>query len=115
MSESGGEPFNTLIDSGASRPFIDTSIAEKHPENTMELDSPLRLELFDGQPSSAGEITHLYRDTISFEDGTIQMVTFYVTKLHPTAPIVLGLSWLREVNPIIDWKELTVTFQERNI
>ena len=115
MMEPGALSYNTLIDSGASRPFIDVSIAEKHPENATELESPLVLELFDGQPSSAGEITHLYRDTISFEDGTIQVVTFYITKLHPTAPIVLGLSWLRDVNPIIDWKDLTVTFWEQNI
>ena len=71
--------YNTLIDSGALRPFVDFSIAEKHPENLTPLEQPIGLDLFDGKPLSAGHITHSYRDTISFDDGTIHLVEFLVT------------------------------------
>ena len=107
--------YNTLIDSGASRPFVDFSIAEKHPENLTPLEQPIGLDLFDGKPSSAGRITHSYRDTISFDDGTIHLVEFLVTRLHPAAPIVLGLSWLQKHNPVIDWKDLSIMFQDRKV
>ena len=68
------------------------------------------MELFDGQPTSAGEITKSFKDSISFADGTIQTVEFLVTRLHPTAPVVLGLPWLRQFNPEINWTELSLAF-----
>jgi len=34
-----------------------------------------------------------------------------VTKLHPSAPIVLGLPWLRNTNLTIDWSALSLTFK----
>ena len=33
-------------------------------------------------------------------------LTFLVTKLHPSARIVLGLPWLRETNPDVDWTNM---------
>ena len=102
--------YNTLIDSGATRSFVDKSIAEKFPQNVTTLETPIPLELFDGQPTSAGEITKSFKDSISFADGTIQTVEFLVTRLHPTAPVVLGLPWLRQFNPEINWTELSLAF-----
>ncbi|KAF8830708.1 hypothetical protein HHX47_DHR2000968 [Lentinula edodes] len=87
----------------------------RHPENLVDLTNSIPLELFDGKPTSAGLITQTYTDQISFADGTIHKVEFLVTRLHPTAPIVLGLPWLRMHNPVIDWKELCLTFQDRNV
>ena len=33
-------------------------------------------------------------------------LTFLVTKLHPSARIVLGLPWLQETNPDVDWTNM---------
>ena len=104
-----------MIDSGATRSFIDWNVANRHPENMTKLENPIPLELFDGQPTSAGKITQQYKDSISFKDGTIQMVEFLVTRLHPTAPIVLGLPWLQKYNPDINWSDLSLQFRERNV
>ena len=110
MSDDEDVSYNTLIDSGATRSFVDKSIAEKFPQNITTLETPIPLELFDGQPTSAGEITKSFKDSISFANGTIQTVEFLVTRLHPTAPVVLGLLWLRQFNPEINWTELSLAF-----
>ena len=112
MSDNEDVSYNTLIDSGATRSFVDRSMAEKFPQNVTELDQPIPLELFDGQPTSAGEITKSFKDTISFANGTIQTVEFLVTRLHPTAPIVLRLPWLKQFNPDINWSNLSLAFRE---
>ena len=114
MSDTADVSYSTLIDSGATRSFVDRTIAEKFPQNVTELEHPIPLELFDGQPTSAGEITKTYKDTISFIDGTIQTVEFLVTRLHPTAPVVLGLPWLKQFNPDINWSDLSLAFREGN-
>jgi len=113
FSDSENLSYNTLIDSGATHSFIDKNLAEKFPKNISDLDTPIPLELFNGQPTSAGDITKIFKDTISFADSSIQTVEFLITQLHPTAPIVLGLPWLKEFNPEINWKDLTLTFQGR--
>lgn len=114
MSDMEDVSYSTLIDSGAIRSFVDKSIAEKFPQNVITLERPVPLELFDGQPTSAGEISKAYKDSISFADGTIQTVEFLVTRLHPTAPVVLGLPWLRKFNPDINWSDLSLAFRESN-
>ena len=110
MSDNEDLSYNTLIDSGATRLFVDRSIAEKFPQNVTELEQPIPLELFDGQPTSAGEITKSFKDTITFVNGTIQIVKFLVTRLHPTAPIVLGSPWLQQFNLDINWSDLLLAF-----
>lgn len=49
---------------------------------------------------------------VIFEDGTTHKRNFLITKLHPKTPIVLGLPWLREYNPRIDWKNLKLSLQD---
>jgi hypothetical protein len=79
FSDSENISYNTLIDSGATRSFIDKTLAEKFPKNISDLDTPIPLELFDGQPTSAGDIVKTFKDTISFADGSIQTVEFLIT------------------------------------
>ncbi|KAG5348739.1 hypothetical protein C0989_008555 [Termitomyces sp. Mn162] len=45
---------------------------------------------------------------MTFADGQQQELRLLVTKLHPSAPIVLGFSWLRSTNPRVDWPSLTL-------
>ncbi|KAJ3833093.1 hypothetical protein F5878DRAFT_646227 [Lentinula raphanica] len=49
---------------------------------------------------------------IKFDDGTVHTEPLLVTRLHPSARIVLGLPWLRKYyNPTIDWKTMTLAFE----
>jgi hypothetical protein len=103
---------STLIDCGASRNFIDLRLAHSRPQFLIPLEAPIPLQLFDGAPSSAGDLTHQVITPILFIDGTIHKVSFLVTRLHPSTSIVLGLPWLRRWNPNINWRNLTLQFRE---
>lgn len=76
-----------------------------------ELSSPILLHLFDGSLTHAGVITHSLSVDVSVEGTNYKCVNFYMTPLHPLAKLVLGLFWLRQENPVIDWTSLTLTQQ----
>ena len=99
-------PYPTLIDCGASNNFINALIAPLHMLRALR--EPISLHLFDGSPTPSGFITHAVTLEITVPGFPPKEVLFYLTKLHPLAKLVLGLSWLRLENPIIDWKALTV-------
>jgi hypothetical protein len=101
-----------LIDCGASNSFIDEKLLTEHQHLLNPLEQPLEIQLFDGRQSSAGFIEHSLITSIEFSDGTVQEVEFLKTKTHPMAPVVLGLSWLCQHNPIINWSSLTLQFPE---
>ena len=103
--------YLTLIDCGATASFMDKQEADfHHADKIMPLTRPIPLSLFDGELSSGGWLTHYISTEIEFEDGTKSLVKFYLTKLHPSAKLVLGFPWLRKANPQIDWAELTYRF-----
>ncbi|TDL18542.1 hypothetical protein BD410DRAFT_683929, partial [Rickenella mellea] len=90
-----------LIDSGASDNFVSSFAVKNTPLDP--LPSPITLRLLDGGITRAGSITHSFSTTLTFPKGEKRIIRFLVTDLHPSAPIVLGLSWLRTENPTIDW------------
>ncbi|KAG6881607.1 hypothetical protein C0992_000627, partial [Termitomyces sp. T32_za158] len=74
------------------------------------LDTPLELQLFDGQPTQSGPITHHHVDAITLQNGISFPVDLLVTQLSRATPIILGLPWLREANPDVNWRSMTMTF-----
>ncbi|KAG6881638.1 hypothetical protein C0992_000594, partial [Termitomyces sp. T32_za158] len=89
------ETINTLVDSGATDNFIDEAWAALAPGPPRRLPIPIRLRLFDGNASSAGDITHFVHLPLTFANGQQQELWLLVTKLHASAPLILGLPWLR--------------------
>ncbi|KAG6876051.1 hypothetical protein C0993_005951 [Termitomyces sp. T159_Od127] len=83
--------LTALIDSGATR-------------------TPMELQLFDGKPTIARPITKSHTSSITLNNGLQFLVHLLVTQLPEVTPIVLGLLWLHDVNPDIDWKDLTMKF-----
>ncbi|KAG6893697.1 hypothetical protein C0992_008983, partial [Termitomyces sp. T32_za158] len=74
------------------------------------LDAPIELQLFDGQPTQSGPITHHHVDAITLQNGISFPVDLLVTQLSRATPIILGLPWLREANPDVNWRSMTMTF-----
>jgi len=107
--------INALIDSGASVNFIDLALASKHPLLRRLLQKPIDLEHFDGKLTSGGSITHDLTTPILYANGVQHTVTFHKTKLHHSNPILLGLKWLRDINPDIDWASLSLVFQKERL
>ena len=97
-----------LIDSGAEGKFIDRSIVNW--KKVIHLKKPITVRNVDGTNNEMGKIRYKTKicyniDKDEFEDW------FYVTKLGDQK-VILGLPWLKEVNPIVDWSMGTVSFPE---
>jgi len=103
---------SVLIDSGATSNFLDSSLAASPAFVSEPLDHPVTLCIFDGNPATAGFIHKSVTLSITFADSSTQSLSLLVTKLHPFAPIVLGLPWLCSTNPTIDWATLLINESE---
>src|SRR6266481_4620802 len=75
------------------------------------LAQPIALSLFDGKPAMSRFIHQSVSTTVQFSDKSTQELDLLFTKLHPSAPIVLGLPWLRKTNLVVDWANLSLTFR----
>ena len=69
---------------------------------------PIVLYNIDGTLNKAGTITHVAR--LWLQVGSFdELVEFLVTNIS-TEDVMLGIPWLREVNPQINWREGKITF-----
>ena len=100
-----------LIDSGAGGIFIDQNFARKLNLPMKELKTPLIARNVDGTFNKRGTIRHSVTLPLLI-NGRTQSTLFYVTGLgHQN--ILLGLPWLQETNPNIDWKKGEFRWRER--
>ena len=68
----------------------------------------------DGTNNKSGDIRYKIQISYNIENNRFKD-WFYVTRLGDQR-LILGLPWLREINPRIDWSEGTVRFpDERKI
>ena len=84
-----------LIDSGATKNFVDEQEAKCLKIPIEKLNQPIRVTLIDSNDSIAGVITHTSTLQLCFEDGTEQLEKFYLTKIDEEHPWVLGYNWLK--------------------
>ncbi|KIK55853.1 hypothetical protein GYMLUDRAFT_109093, partial [Collybiopsis luxurians FD-317 M1] len=68
------------------------------------LSHPITLYNIDGTPNFAGQITHSAQLYSTVNKNHPQLLEYLITNLG-LEDIILGLPWLRKVNPNIDWKE----------
>src|ERR1700738_1539447 len=101
--------FDVLIDCGASKSFIDHSITDTHANLKTPIFPLLPIKYFNGTVG-AQQITHMLTTPLVFPDRTELSEQLLIMKMHPATPIMLGLSWLRAWNPLIDWVTLAMRF-----
>ena len=98
-----------MLDSGATgKGFIDEAFARNNKFTFHKLRNRRRLNVVDGRPSSAGDITHVVKLNMEIK-GHKEKMLFYVTKLGKY-DIILGKPWLTDHNPNVNWSTNTVTF-----
>ena len=86
-----------MLNLGATRKgFIDESFAHSNKLTLFKLRNRRRLNVVDGRPSSAGDITHVVKLDMEIKEYKEKML-FYVTKLRKYN-IILGKPWLTDHN-----------------
>jgi len=100
------DTFEALIDSGSTDCFVNSNFSTTHGLLARDI-SPCSLTLIDGS------VNHLVRSIISLP---IQLschysclIECYVTNLESTYLVVLSHNWLTQHNPVINWKEGSLT------
>jgi Retroviral aspartyl protease len=111
MTPEKNEPIETrpLVDSGAGGIFMDQNYARKHSFTLTKLEYPITARNVDGTENKQGTIRY-YMDLDIQVNGKTNTERFLITGLG-NQKIILGLPWLREHNPEINWKEGTLQWR----
>ena len=100
---------NTLIDSGASACFIDNDFAERHKIVKVKRNKSSVVRMIDGRTLSSGAVTEITEPLLLTMGEHTERIVFNVIR-SPSYPIILGMTWLKHHNPIINWKDKTIKF-----
>ena len=100
-----------LLDCGAEGNFMSPQYAKEHNVHLYPLSHPIIPWNVDQSINQAGKITHFthIRTKIGKDPYLIWLLVTNIGKHN----IILGLPWLREYNPVINWKKGTMTMPER--
>ena len=101
----GGREFKqaAMVDSGATALFMSKNYVVKEQLQTFQLCNAIDIFNIDGSCNTAGCIREYVRMLMTV-DGYKHSVDFLVTDLGGEN-IILGLPWLRRVNPEINWEK----------
>ena len=100
-----------LVDSGAGGKFIDQKLVEKLKLPRSKLTKPIPVFNVDGTPNLLGAITHT--TTLTMEIGGEELEEQLMITSLGKHDVILGLTWLQERNPIIDWAEGTLRLRKK--
>jgi len=93
--------MNALIDSGAGGTFIDKKFTEQNGIALIPIEKKIQIFNADGTENNSGTIEHCI--WLKIQIGKKKISTrFLVTELGKDK-MILGLSWLKQYNPKIDW------------
>ena len=99
-----------MVDSGATGLFLNHKFTKRHKVIAHPLRKEIPLLNIDGSRNTAGSITHYARLRLSVGDYS-EVLDFLITNIGPES-IILGLPWLRKVNPSIDWEKGEMRLEE---
>ena len=91
-----------MVDSGATTKFLHRRFVEKNQVTTRKLARPIPLYNIDGTENRDGTITEVAVLDMAIGDHQ-EKVVFVVTDIGEE-DVIIGLDWLREHNPEVDWE-----------
>jgi len=100
--------INAMIDSGATEDFIDREVCNKHGIKIIKAKNPREIYLADGKSSAMGPVTHMTKVPMDISSHR-ELATFQVANPQ-NQMVILGMPWLREHNPTINWNDKRITF-----
>lgn len=97
-----------LIDNGSDDCLINSALVQEYSIPTIPLKNPIAIYLADGNPAKEAFVTHRTSVLMITVGDHIEMRSLYVHDL--AFPIILGMDWLQDHNPNIDWTAMTLDF-----
>jgi RNase H-like domain found in reverse transcriptase/Reverse transcriptase (RNA-dependent DNA polymerase)/Integrase zinc binding domain/Retroviral aspartyl protease/DNA N-6-adenine-methyltransferase (Dam) len=94
-----------LIDSGAAGDFIDSKFVNTHNLSLSPLETPLRIRQANGALSTADQCVSQAELRLGVD---VSHRDFTVTRIEGFDG-VLGMKWLQDVNPVIDWPSQSIS------
>jgi hypothetical protein len=96
-------PTYAMADTGCEpRSLIDEGWARENDLTLKPLKRPWRLRVADGNESIHGRVTHYAEVALRIHDHKEEKSRLYATRLGHY-PIILGLPWIRQHNPRVDF------------
>ncbi|KAF8230873.1 hypothetical protein L208DRAFT_1096582, partial [Tricholoma matsutake] len=95
--------MNALLNSGAGGVFINSKFIDQEAIKTYPLGHTIQATNVDGTLNKQGTITRCMKGRLHI-NGRSYPMEYLVTRLGKEA-VILGLLWLREINPVINWKK----------
>jgi hypothetical protein len=92
---------------------MDRKFARRMGLNTTRLMEPVAVFNVDGTQNKEGEITHFTMRSATI-NGRTTVNRFMLTDLGGL-DVILGLPWLRKEDPIINWKEGTIDWKQKEL
>ncbi|KAL0150720.1 hypothetical protein M9458_053943, partial [Cirrhinus mrigala] len=98
-----------LIDSGAAGNFMDLDFAKAHGLTLKPCQSLLSVAALDGRPLGPGRVRYTTSD-LHLTTGILhtETIRFFLIQA-PCNPVILGLPWLQQHEPLISWTEGEIT------
>jgi len=97
-----GVTIKSLLDSGATRMFMDKRMAARHGFKLQKLKRPIMVRNVDRINNSGGAITHQIEVNVYYK-GHVERMRMDVYDLGKIE-IILGILWLAAHNPEINWE-----------
>jgi len=92
-----------LLDSRATRSFIDRDFVHSKGMNTWTLSRNILVFNIDGSPNKAGQISEVVDVVLRYKTYSERML-LAVSGLGKQS-LILGYNWLKDHNPKIDWEK----------
>lgn len=107
----GGVAAKILLDCGASHLYLNAKFVNAHPELVAAVvqtpdDERLTVTLADGTTKATEGDLKATRVVIG---SYVSALDFTVTDLVSGYDAILGMSWLKAINPAVDWRAGTIT------
>lgn len=104
----GAVPARALLDSGAEALFVSQAFVKRHGLRTKPAQRPLRITLADGSQFTADQaVTGMFRlDGYAYADWQLMVVP-----MAGDHDIIIGMPWLHYHDPVISWKNGTMTIE----
>jgi len=97
-----GITIKALLDSGATRMFMDKRMAARHGFKLKKLKRPIMVRNMNKTNNSGEAITHQVEYNVYYK-GHVERVRMDICDLGKTE-VILGMPWLVAHNPEINWK-----------